>query len=426
MTNRLQLSTSVLRNRLRASAFALALVFALNMVAMQSAQAQTFTVIHTFSGGADGYWPYAGVTVDHAGNLYGTTSEYSASAAGTVFQMKNRNGWIFTTLSNFPGQNDGRVPFGRPVFGPGGALYGTTLYGGSGSCTELGCGEVYSLRPPQTFCRSASCPWTNTVTYSFTGPDGNQPGFVEPVFDSAGNIYGTSTQGGNYVGNVFMLTRSNGQWTATSIHDFDGSDGAYPQSSVTLDARGNVYGTAYYAGPNGTGTVFRLTNSGSGWVEDILYSFPNQSDGNGPVGGLVFDPAGNLFGSTFSGGSNGGGTVFELSPSEGGWNFSVIYSFTGQGYNPGPLDTLTMDAAGNLYGTTNLDGAHGYGSVFKLTRNNGNWTYTDLHDFTNGADGGNPFGGVSLDANGNLYGTTSAGGGGTCYGGCGVVWEIMP
>lgn len=389
-------------------------VCALNIVV----QAQTFTVIHTFSGGGDGYQPYSGVTVDKAGNLYGTTTQ---NYRGTVFQMKHRNGaWIFNTLYQFG--NGEWMPQGRLVFGPGGALYGTTYTGGNGFCTEFGCGTVYSLRPPQTFCRGVSCPWTASF-YSFTGPDGFAPGIVALAFDGAGNIYGTTTEGGNYSGNVFQLTRSNGGWTATSIHDFNGSDGYEPYSGVTLDAQGNVYGTAWMLGPNNKGTVYRLTHSGSGWTEDTLYSFPNNSDGSNPVGGLVFDQAGNLFGTTQSGGTGGGGTVFELSPSGGGWNFTVLYSFSGQN---GPLDTLAMDAGGNLYGTTYGDGTYGYGSVFKLTRNNGSWSYTDLHDFTSGADGANPVGGVSLDTSGNLYGTTSDGAGGPCSLGCGTVWEITP
>jgi len=394
-----------------------------------SAQAQTFTVLHTFTGGADGYTPYAGLTLDNAGNLYGTTSEYSG-VGGTAFEIKNRNGaWIFNVLSDFYYYGAGpSIPAGRLVIGPGGTLYGTSFYGGNGACTELGCGTLYALRAPQTFCRSITCPWNVTVEYSFTGPDGNQPFFVDPVFDSAGNIYGSSTQGGAYsFGNVFQLSRTNGQWTATSLHDFDVSDGQFPQSSVTLDGQGNVYGTAYAGGPNNRGSVYQLTRSGSGWTFNLLYGFPNSSDGNGPVGGLVFDDAGNLYGSTFSGGANGGGTVFELSPSGGGWNFSVLYSFTGTGYNPGPFDTLTLDAAGNLYGTAYLDGAHGCGSVFELTRNNGNWSYSDLHDFSCGADGAMPVGNVSIDAGGNLYGTASAGGDGYCRaGGCGTVWEITP
>jgi len=141
---------------------------------------------------------------------------------------------------------------------------------------------------------------------------------------------------------------------------------------------------------------------------------------------VVLDQAGNLYGATATGGSGGGGTVYELSPSGGGWTFSLLYSFTGQGYDPGPSDTLTLDAAGNLYGTTYGGGAFGYGAVFKLTHNGGSWMFTDLHDFTSGSDGANPVGGVTFDANGNLYGTASQGAGGACPLGCGVVWKITP
>jgi uncharacterized repeat protein (TIGR03803 family) len=326
-------------------------------------------------------------------------------------------------LYDFFNGGGGRFPQARPVLAPGGALYGTTLYGGQGLCTEFGCGVVYSLRPQQTPCRSVSCPWTNSLVYSFSGEDGNQPGFVAPAFDSVGNLYGTTTAGGaSFVGNVFQLTRSNGGWTATNIHDFSGPpDGEIPYSGVTLDAQGNVYGTTWMGGANNWGAVYRLTSSGSGWTETILYSFQGGSDGGEPVGGLVFDQSGNLYGTTQSAGSGGGGTVFELSPSGGGWTLGVLYSFTGKN-GGGPLDTLAMDAAGTLYGTTYIDGTYGYGSVFKLTHHNGSWSYTDLHDFTNGEDGGNPIGGASLDANGNLYGTAS--GGGTA--GVGVVWQITP
>lgn len=390
-----------------------------------SASAQTYAVIHTFTGGLDGFWPYAGVTVDAAGNLYGTTTEYDA---GSVYQMKRRNGnWIFATLCD--SGYCGPIPQGRPVIGPGGALYGTALEGGQGDCSEFGCGLVYSLRPPQTICRSVSCSWSSQLTWGFDGNDGYQPGFVDPAFDSAGNMYGTTSQGGpNYYGNVFELTRSNGQWTGTSIHDFNQTDGWYPYSGVTLDSLGNVYGTTWVGGPSNNGTVYRLTYSGSGWTLATLYSFPNSADGSNPLGQVVFDAAGNLYGACQSGGSGGGGTVFELSPSGGDWTYHVLYSFTGNG--DGPIGTVLLDAAGNLYGTTHGEGAYGFGSIFKLTRTNGQWTYTDLHDFTGGDDGANPVGGVSTDANGNLYGTTTYGGtqqGSFCQQqGCGVVWEIVP
>jgi uncharacterized repeat protein (TIGR03803 family) len=410
------------RVRERARKFC-SLLFLFMLIAGVSAHAQTFGVIHTFSGGGDGYQPAAGVTVDQGGNLYGTTSDYAGP--GTVFQMKYKNGsWILNTLLTF-NFYDGIIPQGRPVFGPGGAIYGTTTEGGGNInyCGEFNCGAVYSLRPSRTICHSVSCPWTPTLVYAFTGPDGNQPYFVDPVFDSAGNIYGTTTSGGpSYAGNVFQLTRSvGGGWTATSIHDFNITDGLFPVSGVVLDATGNIYGMVEGGGAYGPGAVYRLSHSGSGWTYTAIYSFTGGTDGSSPIGGLVFDQAGNLYGTTATAGAGGGGTVFELSPSGGDWNFTLLYSFSGSGLN-GPYDSPTLDSAGNLYGTTYGNGAFGYGSVFKLTHNNGSWIYTDLHDFTNGNDGGNPIGGVSLDANGNLFGTTVFGGNNNN----GVVWKTTP
>jgi uncharacterized repeat protein (TIGR03803 family) len=156
-----------------------------------------------------------------------------------------------------------------------------------------------------------------------------------------------------------------------------------------------------------------------------LYSFRGTNDGEHPSATLVFDGAGNLYGATTLGGSGGGGTVFRLSPSGGGWNFSLLYSLAGhasEGQDPGVYNALVLDAAGNLYGADYADTPNGYGSIFKLTPANGIWTYTGLHDFTGGSDGANPMGGVNFDANGDLYGTTVYGG----TTGGGVVWEITP
>jgi uncharacterized repeat protein (TIGR03803 family) len=162
-----------------------------------------------------------------------------------------------------------------------------------------------------------------------------------------------------------------------------------------------------------------------GCTQNVLYSFQGGSDGGNLIGSLIFDNSGNLYGTTYWGGE-GGGTVFKLTPSGASWTYSLIYNLTGGG---GPAASLTMDAAGNLYGTTAADGAYGAGSVFKLTPSNGGWTETDLYDFTGGSDGANPWSNVTFDANGNLYGTTLGGGytGGNCFpGGCGVVWEFTP
>jgi uncharacterized repeat protein (TIGR03803 family) len=188
---------------------------------------------------------------------------------------------------------------------------------------------------------------------------------------------------------------------------------------VTLDSAGNLWGTTYAGGTSGFGTVFRLTRSGGVWTKTVLYNFTNGSDGRAPSGGVVFDQAGNLYGSTVFGGANGGGTVYELSPVGGSWTLTTLYSFSGVA---GPYNTLTMDANGVLYGATYRDGANQAGSVFKLTQSNGNWTFTGLHDFTNGNDGGFPTSSVAVDSHGDIFGTASSGG----SAGEGVVFEITP
>jgi len=408
--------------------FAVCLIVASASVVPLS-QAQTFSVIHTFTGRGDGFGPVAGVTIGPGGKLYGTTAQ--TPLPGTVFELKQSSGgWVLTTLFHFDGEH-GREPDGGIVFGPGGALYGTTSGGGSGSGCG-GCGVVYSLRPPQNPCRSISCPWTPTLAYSFTGqPDGELPYIVNPLFDSAGHIYGTTDEGGSAgLGAVFELTPSNGGWTESVIQSFTGQNGANPYNGLILDSAGNLYGTATAEGPVGDGVVFELSPSGSGWTETILFDFPNaNTNGAIPVGGLIFDQAGNLYGSTVYGGTSNNGTIFELSPSGGGWSYTVLYNF-GPGViggGGGPQGSLAMDAAGNLYGTTHVSGANGYGSVFKLTKSGSGWTYTALHDFTGGSDGAYPFGGPAVDANGNVYGTTMNGGTSGLYcSSCGVVWEITP
>jgi uncharacterized repeat protein (TIGR03803 family) len=233
------------------------------------------------------------------------------------------------------------------------------------------------------------------------------------------------------MGTVYQLTRSGSGWTESVILDFNGLNGEMPSSGVIVDEAGNVYGTAGYGGPTGNGVVYELSPSGSGWAETILFDFHNR-DVNGciPIGGLLRDQAGNLYGTTLYCGTTNNGTVFELSPSNGGWTFRVLYSLGlgAAGGGGGPEGSLVMDASGNLYGTAYSSGAFGYGSVFKLTHNNDDsWTYTDLYNFSGGSDGANPEGGPILDANGNLYGTTLNGGSSGVYcTACGVVWKIAP
>jgi len=194
-------------------------------------------------------------------------------------------------------------------------------------------------------------------------------------------------------------------------------DGNGPSGRVLVDDSGNLYGVTEQGGAYNCGTVFHLTQSGSGWSKSTIYTFQCGDDGAYPSGGLVFDPSGNLYGTTQLKGTGNGGTVFKLTSSGGNWVYSVLYPFDGNG---GPTGSLVIDASGHLYGTTNADGAYQLGSVFELTPSNGGWTYTSLHDFTGDRDGANPFGNLTRDADGNLYGTT--------YGGYGEggVWEITP
>jgi len=373
-----------------------ALALALTM-AIPLAQAQTYTVIHNFTGFQDGMLPYAGLTLDKAGNLYGTTFEGGRAGNGTVFKLRHfSSGWIFSPLYSFNGSNDGQAPQARVVFGPDGTLYGTTYRGGGNGCEGAGCGMVFNLKPTPTPPPTALTPWIETVLYRFRGgADGSLPGYGDLVFDEAGNLYGTTINGGsNDEGVVYELTPSGGGWTESVLYSFTGKlDGSTPYSGVIFDQAGNLYGTNT-TGLGAYGRVYQLTPSGSGWIEHTLYGFTGGNDGAYPVGGVISDQSGNLYGTTNSTAYGGGGTVFELKPSNGGWMFNLLYSFTGNQLQ-GPYASLAMDAAGNLYGTTYGDGAYGLGSVFKLTPSGGSWTYTDLHDFS-GSDGQNPAGGVVL------------------------------
>lgn len=383
-----------------------------------AASAQSITVLYTFTGHGDGSIPEAGLTMDRAGNLYGTTSAGGAGF-GTVFKLSHvGSGWILTTLYTFQGGTDGSNPQARVVFGPGGILYGTTTGGGNN-----GNGTVFNLRPPATVCRSTQCPWTETVLYRFTGgQDGGNPQYGNLIFDSAGHIYGTTANGGRHTcpcGVVFELSPSGQGWIESVLYMFtDGADGAEPVSGVTFDSAGNLYGTTSDGGSNFFGTAYELMPSESGWTETTLHSFGAPGDGSFPLGGVILDSPGNVYGTTFNGGSGGGGTVYELQPSGSNWNYSILYNFQGVA---GPLDAPTMDASGNLYGTTLFDGADQDGSVFKLTPGSDGWSYTDLHDFTGGADGSQPSGSVTLDSQRNVYSTASGG-----QTGNGVAFEIAP
>lgn len=412
-------------------------VLLMSLATSSVAVAQTFSVIHYFSGGPDGNYPAATMILDRAGKLYGTTlfggiQSCPQGGCGVAFRMSaSGSDWVLSTLFEFPNNPSiGISPAAPLTFGPDGALYGTTE--GGSSCSLVGCGVAFRLVPPLRPCHTVVCPWTETVIYAFHGgTDGIEPQFSGVAFDPAGNMYGTTALGGaNGKGIVYKLTRNGSQWVESILYNFNGAgDGSNPQAGVILDSAGNLYGTTQMGGDlscafsQGCGTVFELSPPGSGWTETTIYTFESSSDvGTNPIAGLVFDTSGNLYGSADYRNGQVDAAVWELQHANGSWTPSVLTDLRGNG---GPHSALTIDAQGNLYGTTVEGGAHFEGSVFELSPQNGAWTYTDLHDFHIN-DGWRPVGGVTLAADGTLYGTAAEGGTGSCFNGCGVVWQITP
>jgi uncharacterized repeat protein (TIGR03803 family) len=365
---------------------------------------------------------------DAAGNLYGTTSGGGFFRYGTVFKLTGTGGgWTESILFNF-GRDyaSGHNPTGGLVLDASGNLYGTTETGG-----DYNQGLVLEL------VQNADGTWTEKVLHSFNGMDGSRP-WATLIFDAAGNLYGTTEMGGAYNGGTaFELTPTGGgNWSEQVLHSFgSGADGAYPLAPLVFDAAGNLYGTASYGGQYLGGTAFELSSAiGGGWTEQVLHNFGSGVDGQEPFSGaLMFDSAGNLYGTTFTGGTHhtceGGssscGTVYRLTPTRGGtWAEQVLYSFDRSPDGNFPDSSLVFDAAGNLYGTTFFGGGGRYnaGTVFKLTPGGANWTEQVLYSFSGLADGDNPAAGLLAGGEGNFYGTTQAGG---AYG-CGTVFEVRP
>jgi uncharacterized repeat protein (TIGR03803 family) len=432
----------------------MALVSATLIFFARAAVASTETVLHTFTSKSG--LTFSGVVIDKAGNLYGTTFDGGTFGKGTVYQLSlaKTGKWTYSVIHNFA--NDG-----RDGTGPGGAnlvldsngnLYGSTNYGGSGKgCKSPGCGTVFKLT------RNGKI-WTETILYSFQGgKDGSFPQNL--AFDSQGILYSTTGAGGKGLcsnnqqstgcGTVFKLRPSSkGIWTKTTLYSFQGlSEGQYPVYGVVLDSAGNLYGvtvdggfgasTCAVNGYVGCGTVFALMHSGKTWTHSVLYSFVAGNDGQWPSGPLVFDKLGKLYGMTDAGGgSHGGrtvicnlgcGTVFELSPAGGGtWTESVIHSFSGD-EGATCQGGVIFDNTGNLYGTAQLGGAYGDGTVFKLRYSGTTWLVTVLHSFQYApTDGADPANGVIFDNAGNLYSTTLLGGIGNPNSVQGTVFKIAP
>lgn len=383
----------------------LTLAFVLAFAAGQPVQAQTFSLLYQFRTGADGSYPIPTLIRDSKGNLYGTTYADGTFAQGTVFKVTPAG--KETVLHSFTGAGgDGAYSY-SPVFrDSAGNLYGTTSEGGlyGGSCGGGGCGIVFKL----------DSTGKETVLYKFTGTGGDGLGPYQGVIpDSAGNLYGTTYSGGAYgYGTVFQLDSSGKE---TILHSFNnnGTDGwGLYGGSLLRDAAGNLYGNSEFGGTSSSGTVFKVDASGA---ETVLCNF-NYTNGYGPYGTLIADQAGSLYGTANNGGAFGYGVVFKCDTSG---NLTVLYSFSGTGGDGNdPGGGLVRDSAGNLYGTTNSGGANYYGTVFKLdTKGN----ETILHNFA-GTDGWFPQYGLVRDSKGNLYGDTYQGG---AHGG-GVVFKITP
>lgn len=316
------------------------------------------------------------------------------------------------------------------TFDSKGNLYGVTTGGGAN-----GVGSVFELS------RGSKGKWIVTTLHSFDGKDGSSPN-GGLIFDAAGNLYGTTPDGGAYYdgGTVFELSPGSGGWTFSVLHSFcevlGCPDGGGPLAGLVQDKNGNLLGTAR-AGLYDLGVVFELTPGSSGWTYSVLYNFGSRPhDGSDPMDALILDEAGKLYGTTYYGGLSGGGTVFKLNhTSTDMWTERLLYSFCPGGFpcrdGQGPTAGLVFDRSGSLYGTAHGGGAacdgEFCGAVFKLTRRaDGRWAYSVLYGFVKPQDGFEPVTGVVFDSVGNLYGTTATGGAGSCYNGCGVVYRLSP
>jgi uncharacterized repeat protein (TIGR03803 family) len=378
--------------------FAIAAVMIL--FALQS-QAQTFKALYSFGAPPDAEFSTASLVRDESGNLYGTTIFGGAFFNGAVFRVDASG--TETVLYSFTGGEDGGLPFAGLIRDGQGNLYGTTTQGGDLTCVPpIGCGTVFKV----------DSSGNETVLHAFkNGPDGEYP-YAGLYRDGTGNLYGTTVNGGssaNY-GTVYKVSRS-GQETV--LYRFKGKgDGAFPFGALVADSTGRLYGTTTQFGSSGGGSVFRLNSSGQIATTGKL----QPSSGESPTAGVTRDGAGNIYVTATFGGTYAAGSVLKISPSG---KQTTLYSFT-NGIDGGtPYAGVIRDAAGNLYGTAFFGGADGFGTVFKLDAEN---NFTVLYSFTGGEDGGNPWGGLTIDASGNLYGTNSIGG----VTGNGVVYKIIP
>jgi uncharacterized repeat protein (TIGR03803 family) len=383
-------------------------VFALSLATVTAA---TTNVIFSFDED-EGEYADTDLDTDSAGNIYGTTVLGGDHGGGTVFRLSpTAKGWVHTVLYSFTGGADGGEPYKGVTVDSEGNLYGTAVTGGSGSC-EGGCGVAYKLT-------NSGGTWTQTVIHAFTGgDDGSGPG-ARLTVDQSGNVYGMAPTGGAYgSGTIYKIRQlDNGTWTLKVIHPFTGgADGGTGSAGRMILRGGHLYGAATTGGTYGSGVVFdltlkRVTEPSGEWHFRTLYSFRGQPDGVFPYGALLFDASGNIYGTTYYGGANGIGTVYKLSPQPTGeWDENVLYSFQEGADGNSPISNLVFDQSGNLYGTTS-EGGLGSGTIFKLSPvSGGQWTETVVHAFQGPPDGGFSYNGMVVDPFGNFYGATVHGG----------------
>jgi uncharacterized repeat protein (TIGR03803 family) len=408
-----------LRNVLFASAVTLAALAPLG-----AAHAKGFAVLYRFCSQqncTDGLWPYAGVIADEAGNLYGTTGAGGLNGCrlygcGTVFKLAPDG--TETVLHAFSASNDGSGPYGGLIADASGNLYGTTATGGSSGCggIQYGCGAVFAVAPNGK----------EKILYAFGGNNDGAYPLAGLVADKKGNFYGTTSDGGGGTqcivqfggcGTVFRITPTNKEKVLYAFSG--GSDGANPQASLVVDRKGDLFGTAAYGGNTsacnqgnspGCGTVFEVASDGT---EKTLYAFGGGNDGWAPVGSLIEDRSGNLYGTTQAGGSTsacngvGCGIVFRIAPDGAE---TILYDFTGGDDGAHPSAGLLRDTKGNLYGTTQSGGASGEGTVFELSPG-GSLSVLNAFD----GQGDAPVANLLAGAHRTLYGTTEFGSDGTVF-----------